>query len=124
MPYNPSLPIQLACDASPVGKAGILFHIVDGEERSISFASRSLTQVEQNYSQLDREAYLAIIFSVEDFDQYFFGRPFKLITTNNNPLVRIFLQNAKIPQMTSARLQRYATFLPGFNYEVVFKNRV
>ena len=32
MPYDPSLPVQLACDASPVGTADILSHIVDGEE--------------------------------------------------------------------------------------------
>ena len=66
MPYDPSLPVQLACDASPVGIAGILCHIVDGEEQQISFSSRSLTQAEQNYSQLDREA-LAIVFSVQRF---------------------------------------------------------
>ena len=63
MPYNPSLPVQRVCDASPVGIVGILSHIVDSKEWPISFASRSLTQAEQNYSQLDREA-LAIVFSV------------------------------------------------------------
>lgn len=121
-PFDPTLPVQLACDASPQGVAGILSHIIDGQERPIAFASRSLTQAEQNYSQLDREA-LAIIFSVGHFHQYLFARPFKLIT-DNRPLVRIFHQNAKIPLMTSARLQRYAAFLSGFNYEVVYKKGI
>lgn len=67
----------------------------------------------------DRKA-LAIIFSVGHIHQYLFARPFKLIT-DNQPLVRIFHQNAEIPQMTSARLQRYAAFLSGFNYEVIYK---
>lgn len=119
VPYDPELPIQLACDASPTGIAGILSHISNNQERPIAFASRSLTQAEQNYSQLDREA-LAIVFAVGHFFQYVYGRPFKLIT-DNQPLVRIFHQHAKLPQMTSARLQRYAAFLSGFNYEVVFK---
>lgn len=119
VPYDPDLPIQLACDASPTGIAGILSHIIDNQERPIVFASRSLTQAEQNYSQLDREA-LAIVFAVSHFFQYVYGRSFKLIT-DNQPLVRIFHQNAKLPQMTSARLQRYAAFLSGFNYEVCFK---
>ena len=119
MPYDPSLHVQLACDASPVGIASILCHIADGEERRISFSSRSLTQAEQNYSQLDKEA-LVIVFSVQRFYQYLFARPLKLIS-ESSPLVRIFHQNAKIPQMTSARLQRYATFLSRFTYEVVFK---
>ena len=121
-PYDLSLPAELTCYASPVEIVDILSHIVDGKERPISFTSRSLTQAEQNYSQLDEED-LAIVFSVQHFYQYLFSRPFKLITDNSS-LVRIFCQNAKIPQMKSARLQRYATFLPGFNYEVVFKNRV
>ncbi|KMQ90497.1 hypothetical protein RF55_6956 [Lasius niger] len=50
MPFNPELPIQLACNASPTGIAGILSHIVDNQERPIAFASRSLMQAEQNYS--------------------------------------------------------------------------
>ena len=30
MPFNPELPVQLACDASPTGIAGVLSHLVDG----------------------------------------------------------------------------------------------
>ncbi|BES92812.1 Hypothetical Protein NTJ_05622 [Nesidiocoris tenuis] len=119
MPFDPQLPVQLACDASPHGVAGILSHIVNGVERPIAFASRSLTPAEQGYSQLDREA-LAIIFAVDHFYQYLFARPFSLVT-DNKPLVRIFHENAKIPKMTSARLQRYAAFLSGFNYTVNFR---
>lgn len=122
MPYNPKLPIQLACDASPTGIAGVLSHIINGEERPIAYASRALTSAEQNYSQLDREA-LAIVFSVQHFYEYVYGRMFKLIT-DNQPLVRIFQHDAKLPKMTSARLQRYAAFLSGFNYHVIFKKGI
>lgn len=80
-PFDPALPVQLACDASPQGVAGILSHIINGQERPFAFASRSLTQAEKHYSQLDREA-LAIIFSVGHIHQYLFARPFKLITDN------------------------------------------
>ncbi|XP_046810023.1 uncharacterized protein K02A2.6-like [Lucilia cuprina] len=104
MPYDPELPLQLACDASPTGIAGVLSHLVDGEERPIAFASRSLTSAEQNYSQLDREA-LAIYYAVQYFHEYLFGRQFNLIT-DNQPLMRIIHQNNKLPQMTSATLQR------------------
>jgi len=106
MPFNPKLPVQLACDASPTGVAAILSHLIDDQERPIAFASRSLTSAEQNYSQLDREA-LAIVFGTNKFFQYLFGRRFQLIT-DNQPLTRILHQHAKIPKMTSARLQRYA----------------
>lgn len=122
VPYNPRLPLQLACDASPTGIAGVLSHIIGDEERPIAFASRSLTEAEKNYSQIDREA-LAIVFSVDYFYQYLFARSFILIT-DNQPLVRIFHQNAKLPQMTFSRLQRYAAFLSGFNYTVVYKKGI
>lgn len=118
-PFDPKLDIQLTCDASPTGIAGILSHIINGQEKPIAFASRSLTQAEQNYSQLDREA-LAIVFSVDYFFKYLLARPFKLVT-DNRPLVRIFHQNSKLPKMTAIRLQRYAAFLSGFNYEIEFK---
>lgn len=35
--------------------------------------------------------------------------------------MRIFHQNTKLSGMTAARLQRYTTFLSGFNYQVKFK---
>ena len=119
IPYDPDLPIVLTCDGSPTGVAGVLSHIINGSERPIAFASRSLTPAEQNYSQLDREA-LAIIFSVSHFYMYLFGRQFELIT-DNQPLVRIFHQSNKLPAMTSARLLRYASFLSGFDYVTKFK---
>lgn len=62
-PFDPKLPVVLSCHASPTGVAGILSHIVDMVERPVAFASRALTEAEQNFSQLDREA-VAIVFSV------------------------------------------------------------
>lgn len=122
VPYDATQPIRLACDASPVGIGAVLSHVIGDQERPIAFASRALTPAEQNYSQIDREA-LAIVFAVEHFFQYLFGRPFVLIT-DNQPLARIFHQNAKLPSMTAARLQRYAAFLSGFNYKIECKKGV
>lgn len=119
MPFDPELPVIVACDASPTGIAGVLSHIIDGKERPVAFASRSLTSAEQNYSQLDREA-LAIIFTINHFFMYLYGRKFKLMT-DNRPLTRIFHQHNKLPPMTSARLLRYAEFLSNFEYEIIYK---
>ncbi|KAJ8869536.1 hypothetical protein PR048_028527 [Dryococelus australis] len=99
MPYNPDLPVQLACNASPTGIAKVLSLIVDGHEHPIAFASQSLTAAEQNYSQFDREA-LAIVFTVNHFFQYLFGHHFKLVT-DNKPLTRIFNHRAALPKMTA-----------------------
>ena len=70
--------------ASPIGIAAILSHVVEGKDRPIPYASRSLTDSERNYSQLDREA-LAIIFGVSHFHKFLLGRHFCLVT-DNEPL--------------------------------------
>ncbi|GBL81808.1 Uncharacterized protein K02A2.6 [Araneus ventricosus] len=113
------LNITLATDASPVGVAAVLSHIIDNVEKSVAFASRSLTEAERNYSQLDREA-LAIIFGVFHFINYIYGQHFVLIT-DNQPLSRIFHPKTGLPKMTSARLLSYASFLAGFDYTVKFR---
>lgn len=92
IPFDPVLPVQLACDAIPQGVAvaRILFHIINGQEAPLHLLRRLLTQAEQNNSQLDRE--VLEVLSVEHFHQYVFARPLKLIT-DNQFLVRIFHQN-------------------------------
>lgn len=119
IPFDPNLPLILTSDASPTGVAAVLSHMINGEEKPIAYASRSLTSSERNYSQLDREA-LAIVFGINHFYNYVFGRHF-LLVTDNEPLTRIFSHNKALPQMTSARLLRYASFLSGFDYSVKFK---
>ena len=55
--FNSTLPVILVCDTSPKGIGAVLSHrLVNGDERPIAFASRSLSAAEQNYSQLDEEA--------------------------------------------------------------------
>ena len=50
--YDPKLPLGLACDASSIGVGRVLFHkYLDGSERPIAYASKSLTSAEKNYSQ-------------------------------------------------------------------------
>jgi hypothetical protein len=94
--------------------------MTDGTERPVAFASRSLTKSERNYAQIDKEA-LGIVWSVKKFYTYLFGRSFTLVT-DHQPLTSIFSPNKGIPVTTAARLQRYALFLSGFNYQIEYKN--
>ena len=64
--YDPEKPMVIACDASPYGLGAVLSHIMpDKSERPIMFTSRTLTNAERNYSQIEKEV-LAIIFAVKN----------------------------------------------------------
>lgn len=99
-PYNPSLPLILATDASPWGISAILSHkMPDDSEKPIYFASRSLTKTEQNYSQLDREA-TAIFWALKKFFDYCYGREFSLVV-DNKPLSQILNPPKSLPTLTA-----------------------
>ena len=120
MTYNPDLPVKLACDASSYGVGAVLSHVlVDGSERPIAFASRTLNKHEINYSQLDKEG-VAIIFGIKKFNQYLYGRHFTLIT-DNKALSRIFDSKTAIPTLAAARLVRWSVMLCAYQYNVEFR---
>ena len=118
--YNKQLPITLACDASSYGIGAVLSHVYpDKSEKPIAFASRKLNKSEINYSQLDKEA-LSVIFGVNKFHQYLFGRKFTLVT-DNKALSYLFNRNASIPPLAASRLVRWALTLAAYDYDVEFK---
>ena len=52
--FDPSLEIRLACDASDYGIGAVLSHVMaDGTERPVGFVSRTLSETERKYSQID-----------------------------------------------------------------------
>ena len=119
--FDPQLPISVACDASAYGLGAVLSQTTkSGEERPVAFASRTLTQTEKGYSQIDKEA-LALVWGIRKFHQYVYGHKFTLIT-DHQPLTMILDPHKSIPVMTAARLQRYAAFLGGYDYVVQYRN--
>ncbi|UYV61119.1 K02A2.6-like [Cordylochernes scorpioides] len=119
VPYDATLPLCLATDASQIGVGAVLSHIIEGQERPIMFASRTLSEAEQNYSQIEKEA-LAIIYGVTWFHQFIYGRKFILIT-DHKPLVTILGSRSGIPTLSTSRLQRWALILSAYTYDIKFR---
>ena len=91
----------------------------DGSEKPIAFASRSLAPAERRYAQLDKEG-LAIVFGVQKFHHYLFGRTFEILS-DHKPLQHLFSESRPVPAMASARLQRWALTLSAYNYTIAYK---
>jgi hypothetical protein len=76
--FDPSLPVGISCDASECGLGAVLFHrYPDGSERPIGNVSKTLTDTQRRYSQIQKEA-LAIVFALKKFHQFLYGRNFIL----------------------------------------------
>ena len=72
--YGPDLPLKLDCDASVYGVGAVLSHVFpNGVEGPIAYASRTLTQAEKGYAQLEKEA-VSLIYGVKKFHQFLYGR--------------------------------------------------
>ncbi|XP_029163050.1 uncharacterized protein K02A2.6-like [Nylanderia fulva] len=118
--FNPKLPLVLATDASSYGVGAVLSHrYPDGSEKVIQFASQTFSKVQSKYSQIDKEAF-AIIFGVKKFVQFLYGNKFTLIT-DHRPLVQIFSPSQSLPIYSAMRMQHYAIFLQGYNYEIEYR---
>ena len=103
---------ELQCDASKKGLGACL--IQDG--RPVSFASKSLTKAESNYSNIEREA-LGVVFALTRFHQYTYGRHITVIT-DHKPLEAIF---RKALADAPPRLQRMMLRVQPYDFTITYR---
>ncbi|CAB3257988.1 unnamed protein product [Arctia plantaginis] len=115
--YDCMKDLYVTADASQYGIGAVLSHKI--EKEPICFASATLNNAQKNYSQVEKEA-LAIIFAVQKFHKYLYGRKFILVT-DHQPLKFIFDPQKKIPVTANSRLQRWALILSGYIYEITYR---
>ncbi|UYV79319.1 RRM1 [Cordylochernes scorpioides] len=119
--YSMKLPLTLTCDASAYGISGVLCHIVEGEEKPITFVSRTLSSAEVKYSQTEKEA-LAIVFATSKLRQYLFGRKF-VLKSDHKALTTVFGNKRLLPPLIANRLHRWALELSNFDFDIRYTNK-
>jgi transposase InsO family protein/predicted aspartyl protease len=110
--YDPNKPLRVCADASSDGLGAVLEQQEEPSVwRPVAYASRSLSDVEKRYAQIEKEA-LALTWACERFSVYITGLCIELLT-DHKPLVPIF--NDKPLSEMSARLQRFKMRLMCFS---------
>ena len=106
-------------DASPVGISAILTQSKSGSDEYtvIAYASRALSDVEKRYSQTEKEA-LSIIWGVEHFHLFLYGKEFTLIT-DHKPLEVIYGSPTSKP---SARIEHWVLRLQPYAFKIKYRS--
>ena len=84
--YDVNAQSKISADASAYGLGAVLLQSQDGVTwQPVAFASRSLSETEMRYAQIEKEA-LALVYACEKFSDYVLGKPI-LLETDHKPLV-------------------------------------
>ena len=117
--FNPRLQTKIQVDASQHGLGAALIQIDPKEpdvERVIAFASKSPSETESRYANIEREC-LAVVFGVERFHTYVYGASI-VVESDHEPLENIQQQNlANAPP----RLQRMLLRLQPYNMRIKYR---
>ena len=116
--FCPSLHSTIYCDAGPVGVAATLTQKdpINGSIRVICHISKTLTDVQRRYSQLEKETY-CLVWATERLHRYIFGSSFDLVTDCRSLQILYSKPAAKL----SARLERWRLRLSPYMFNVVHK---
>lgn len=118
--FDPAKQIGISCDASNIGIGAVLFHRYDdGSERPIANVSKTLTDTQRRYSQIQKEA-LAVIYGLKKFHQFLYGRNFILVT-DHKPLVTLLGPTKGTPTLAANRLARWALILSQYKYQIEYR---
>lgn len=110
--FDPNLPSVLQVDASQTALGAVLTQ----QGKPVAFASKSLTDTETRYANIEREM-LACVFGAERFHTYIYGKSF-IIESDHKPLEMI---SRKTLTAAPARLQRMLLRLQRYDYTIKYR---
>ena len=113
--YNPQAPTKVSADSSSYGLGAVLMQKNDSTWKPVAYASRSMTETERRYAQIEKEA-LASTWAYEKFSTYILGKKF-LIETDHKPLVPLL--GTKHLDSLPPRVLRFRLRLSRFDYSFV-----
>ena len=115
--FNPNLETILSADASSHGLGAVLMQRQEsGEVKPVSYVSRAMTQTEQRYAQIEKEA-LAFTWACERLSDYLIGLQFH-VQTDHKPLVPLF--SSKNLEELPLRVQRFRMRMMRFQYTISY----
>jgi hypothetical protein len=110
-PFSPQKDIVILTDSSKDGIGCCLMQ----DKGPVAYASRSLSDCEKNYSQIEKE-FLSAVYACKKFHYWVYGRP---ITIKNDHKPLEALMKKDILKIPSSRLQKMRLKL--LNYDVDFE---
>ena len=111
--YDPTAPTKISADASAYGLGAVLLQRYESW-KPVAFASRSMSETERRYAQIEKEA-LATTWACEKFADFIIGKHIE-IETDHKPLVPLL--GAKHLDCLPSRILRFRLRLDRFSYDI------
>ena len=113
--YDPEKETVVSSDASSFGLGAVLMQKQpSGKMRPVAYASKSMTETERRYAQIEKEA-LAITWALEHWAEFLIGMRFK-VETDHKPLIPLF--STKLIDELPVRIQRFRMRLMRFDFAI------
>ncbi|UYV71061.1 K02A2.6-like [Cordylochernes scorpioides] len=107
----------ITADASSFGLGAYLIQINGKNQRQIiAYASRSLSETERKYAQIEKEA-LALTWAMDKFKYYIIGLEVEL-ETDHKPFISIF--SSKAVEYLSPRIQRMKLRMMRYSFKIKY----
>jgi hypothetical protein len=116
-PPDWNLPFEIMCDASDYAVGAVLGQREEGKVHAIYYASKTLNEVQINYTTTEKEM-LAVIFAFEKFRSYILNS--KVIVYTDHAAIRYLVSKKE----SKPRLMRWVLMLQEFDLEIRDKKGV